>query len=351
MDITNQSAQDSAAYEGWRQIVAKYQQPDARKSIWQIVNSFGGLFLCWVLMYFSLDVGYWLTLLLSIPAAGFAVRIFIIQHDCGHGSFFKSRKENDSTGIVCSLFTLTPYRFWRKSHAIHHAHHAELEERGIGDVWTMTVEEFMEAPSWKRTVYRVFRHPLFLFGIAPAINFMILTRLPIGGEKEWRNGERESVFYTNLALAGFFAIFIAWIGVGAVLAIFLPTFVIAAGVGTWLFYVQHQFERTYWEHTPEWDYTLAAMHGSSYYRLPKVLQWFTGNIGFHHIHHLSPRIPNYNLERCHEENPIMQRVVQLTLWTSFKTMSLALWDEEKQRLVTFREAMQGSTALSAQNAR
>ncbi len=350
MDFLHEPAEDSAAYEGWRQIVAKYQQPDARKSIWQIVNSFGGLFLMWVLMYFSLNVGYWLTLLLAIPAAGFAVRIFIIQHDCGHGSFFKSRKANDSTGIVCSLFTLTPYRFWRKSHAIHHAHHAELEERGIGDVWTMTVEEYMDAPKWKRVVYRIFRNPFFLFGIAPAINFLVLTRFPVGGEKEWRNGERESVLYTNLALAGFFTIFIAWIGVVPVLAIFLPTLVIAAAVGTWLFYVQHQFERTYWEHTPEWDYTLAAMHGSSYYKLPKVLQWFTGNIGFHHIHHLSPRIPNYNLERCHEENPLMQRVVQLTLWTSFKTTSLALWDEKRQRLVTFREALKYRSVMPAQDA-
>lgn len=350
MDFLNEPAKESAVYEGWRQIVAKYQQPDARKSIWQIVNSFGGLFLMWALMYFSLNVGYWLTLLLAVPAAGFAVRIFIIQHDCGHGSFFKSRKANDSTGIVCSLFTLTPYRFWRKSHAIHHAHHAELEERGIGDVWTMTVEEYMDAPWWRRMVYRVFRNPFFLFGIAPAVNFLILTRFPLGGEREWRNGERESVLYTNLALAGLFTFFIAWLGVWPVLAIFFPTFVIAAATGTWLFYVQHQFERTYWEHTPTWDYTLAAMHGSSYYKLPKVLQWFTGNIGFHHIHHLSPRIPNYNLERCHEENPIMQRVVQLTLWTSFKTTSLALWDEKKQRLVTFREALQHRAELAAQDA-
>ncbi|MBE2238754.1 MAG: fatty acid desaturase [Caldilineaceae bacterium] len=349
MDLPNQPAQDAAIYEGWRQVVAKYQRPDARKSIWQLINSFGGLFLCWVLMYFSLNIGYWLTLLLAIPAAGFAVRIFIIQHDCGHGSFFKSRRANDSTGVVCSLFTLTPYKYWRKSHAIHHAHHAELEERGIGDVWTMTVDEYLAAPWWKKVAYRVFRHPLFLFGVAPGVNFLILERFPIEVKKEWRNGERESVLYTNLALLGLFTLFMVWVGVGAVLVIFLPTFLIAAAVGTWLFYVQHQFERTYWEHTPEWDYTLAAMHGSSYYRLPKVLQWFTGNIGFHHIHHLSPRIPNYNLERCHAENPIMQRVVQLTLWSSFKTTSLALWDEKKQRLVTFKEALQYRTALT-QNA-
>jgi omega-6 fatty acid desaturase (delta-12 desaturase) len=304
----------------------------------------------WVLMYFSLNVGYWLTLLLSIPAAGFAVRIFIIQHDCGHGSFFKSRKANDSVGMACSLFTLTPYKFWRKSHAIHHAHHAELEERGIGDVWTLTVDEYLAAPRWKRIVYRVFRNPFFLFGIAPTVNFLILTRFPIGGEKEWHNGERESVYYTDLAVLVLFALFIAWIGVGAVLAIFLPTIIIAAGTGTWLFYVQHQYERTYWEHTPDWDYTLAAMHGSSYYKLPKLLQWFTGNIGFHHIHHLSPRIPNYNLERCHEENPLLQRVIQLTLWGSLKTMSLALWDEEKRTLVSFREAVQRRNALPASSA-
>jgi omega-6 fatty acid desaturase (delta-12 desaturase) len=343
-------AETPDAYQGWRAVVAKYQQPDVRKSTWQIVNSFGGLFVMWVLMYFSLNVGYWLTLLLSIPAAGFAVRIFIIQHDCGHGSFFKSRKANDSVGIVCSLFTLTPYKFWRKSHAIHHAHHAELEERGIGDVWTLTVEEYLAAPWWKRTAYRIFRNPFFLFGVAPAVNFLILTRFPVGGEKEWHNGERESVMYTNLALAGLFALFIAWVGLGAVLAIFLPTFVLASATGTWLFYVQHQYERTYWEHTPAWDYTLAAMHGSSYYKLPKVLQWFTGNIGFHHIHHLSPRIPNYNLERCHTENPLLQRVVQLTLWASFKTTSLALWDEEKRTLVSFREALRGRNALPASSA-
>ncbi|MBK8797659.1 MAG: fatty acid desaturase [Anaerolineales bacterium] len=349
MDLPTQPAQDAAAYEGWRQVVAKYQRPDARKSIWQLINSFGGLFLCWVVMYFSLNIGYWLTLLLAIPAAGFAVRIFIIQHDCGHGSFYKSRKANDSTGVVCSLITLTPYKYWRKSHAIHHAHHAELEERGVGDVWTMTVDEYLAAPWWKKVAYRVFRHPLFLFGVAPGINFLILERFPIEVKKEWRNGERESVLYTNLALLGLFTLFMVWVSVGAVLAIFLPTFLIAAAAGTWLFYVQHQFERTYWEHTPEWDYTLAAMHGSSYYRLPKLLQWFTGNIGFHHIHHLSPRIPNYNLERCHAENPIMQRVVQLTLWSSFKTTSLALWDEKKQRLVTFKEALQYRTALT-QNA-
>lgn len=335
------SVSNSAAdYNGWKSIVAKYQTPDVGTSIWQLVNSFGGLFLCLILMYFSLNIGYWLTLLLAIPAAGFLVRIFIIQHDCGHGSFFKSRKAADAVGTVCGVFTLVAYKYWRKQHAIHHAHHAELEERGIGDVWTMTVDEYLAAPRWKKVAYRVFRNPLFLFGVAPAISFLVLERFPIAAQPEWHNGEKASVWWNNLAIALLVTVMSLWIGLGTVLAIYLPVMVIAASVGTWLFYVQHQYERTYWEHTPEWDFTLAAMHGSSFYRLPKLLQWFTGNIGFHHIHHLSPRIPNYKLEQAHNENPLLQRVEQLTLWSSLKTVQLALWDEQQRRLVTFRDALQ-----------
>lgn len=335
MSVENPSA---SAYDGWRNVVAKYQQPDLRASIFQVANSFGGLLLSVVLMYFSLRIGYWLTFLLTIPAAGFLVRIFIIQHDCGHGSFFKSRQANELLGMACSIFTLIPYRFWRKSHAIHHAHHAELEERGIGDIWTLTIDEYMDAPWWKRVAYRIFRHPIFLFGIAPTINFVILTRLPIGGEDNWKQSERNSIWWTNLAIAAWFIPSGLFLGFGTALLLFLPVMVIAGSVGVWLFYVQHQFEHTYWEHTPEWDYILAAMHGSSYYELPRVLQWFTGNIGFHHIHHLSPRIPNYNLERCHTENPLMQRVVRLTIASSIKTIWLVLWDEERRCLVSFQEA-------------
>jgi omega-6 fatty acid desaturase (delta-12 desaturase) len=342
----------AADYGGWRTLVAQYQQPDMRKSIWQMINSFGGLFLTWGLMYLSLQAGYWLTLLLAVPAAGFLVRIFIIQHDCGHASFFKTRRGNDTVGAVCSAFTMVAYKYWRKGHAVHHAHHAELEERGIGDIWTMTVDEYWQASRWMRAVYRVFRNPFFLFGIAPAINFMILGRFPLAVEKGWRNGERASVWWTNLALVGLYTGASFLFGFGAVLLIQLPIIVIASSVGTWLFYVQHQFERTYWEHTPQWDYTLAAMHGSSYYHLPRPLQWFTGNIGFHHIHHLSPRIPNYNLQKCHQEHALFQRVVHLTLANSLTTMWLVLWDEERRRLVTFREALQArrnAAALAASN--
>ena len=235
------------------------------------------------------------------------MRIFIIQHDCGHGSFYASRRANDRVGAVCSVVTLTAYKYWRRQHAIHHAHHAELEERGTGDVWLLTVDEYLAAPWWKRMVYRGFRSPLFLLGIAPAAQFLLTNRLPLGAEGG-KNKEVASVWWTNLALLILYASVGFVIGFGPMFAIVLPVIVIAATVGTWMFYVQHQFERTYWEHTPEWSYTLAALAGSSYYKLPRVLQWFTGNIGFHHIHHLSPRIPNYRLEACHNENPILQRV-------------------------------------------
>lgn len=321
-------------------MVAEYQQPDTRTSVWQVINSIGGLVVTLVLMYLSLNIGYWLTLLLAFPAAGFVTRTFIIQHDCGHGSFFRSRRATEIVGTACSIFTMIPYKFWRKSHAVHHAHHAELEERGIGDIWTMTVDEYLTASKMKRIIYRIFRNPFFLFGIAPTVNFVLLTRLPIGGEDNWRNGERESVWWTNLALLGWMGTVSYFIGLGTFVSIYLPIIVIAASVGTWLFYAQHQFERTYWEHSPKWDYTLAALEGSSYYELPRVLQWFTGNIGFHHIHHLSPRIPNYKLQECHEKNPTFQRVVKLTISNSIQIVWLTLWDEKTNRLVTFREALQ-----------
>lgn len=338
MNAQSDSHSPSAEYAGWQKVVAKYAMPSTSKATWQIITSFGGLFIGWFLMYLSLPIGYWLTLLLAIPTAGFVVRIFIIQHDCGHNSFFKLNQANTIVGTVCGMFTMVPYKHWRKSHAIHHAHHAELEERGIGDVWTLTVEEYMQAPRWKRAIYRIFRNPFFLFGLAPTISFVVLERLPLNANKEdWRGGEKASVWWTNAVILSMIVGAGFWIGFGTVIAIQLPVIAIASTAGVWMFYVQHQFEHTYWEHTEEWDYTLAAMHGSSYYHLPPILQWFTGNIGFHHIHHLSPRIPNYNLQRCHDENPMFQRVTRLTLLSSLKSIDLTLWDEEKRRLVTFHE--------------
>ena len=338
--MTEKTIKLAEEYAGWQKIIKKYQAPDVKRGTWQIINSFGGLLLGWLLMYFALQfVGIWLALLLAIPTAGCLVRIFIIQHDCGHGSFMKSKKANDWIGGICGIFTLTPYKLWRRSHAIHHAHHADLDDRGIGDIWTLTVDEYLEASIWKKIAYRVFRNPFFLFGIAPAIQFIILSRFHYGMGSKRNKQNNISLLATNAGL--FLLLFIPYLflRLQTVLILWLPVALIASSAGTWLFYVQHQFEDTYWEHKPEWDYTLAAMAGSSYYELPKILQWFTGNIGFHHIHHLSPRIPNYNLQACHEENEIMQRVVKLTLWTSFETVFLSLWDESSRTLVTFRQAL------------
>lgn len=336
----NDSATREYDYSGWQKIVTQYAQPHVGVSIWQIINSFGGFFLGLTLMYGALVyIGYWLSLLLAIPTAGMLMRIFIIQHDCGHGSTFKSRRVNDAVGTICGTLTLTPYKYWRRSHAIHHAHHAQLEERGTGDIWTLTIDEYFSASKLKRFAYLAFRNPIFLFIIAPPINFVILWRFTVFESEPMKKQHRLSVWGTNFAIAGWIALGSLLIGFVNTLIIYLPVASIAACVGVWFFYVQHQFEDTYWENVKEWDYTLAAMHGSSYYELPRVVQWFTGNIGFHHIHHLSPRIPNYKLQSCHDENPLLQQAVKLTLKSSLETMALVLWDDEKDRLVTLKEAL------------
>ncbi len=318
----------------WVPVVARYQNPDVRKSIGQVLNTFIPFLIFWYLMFRSLEISYWLTLLLALPTAGFLVRIFIIQHDCGHNAFFKSKKVNDTLGFVCGMITLTPYYHWRHRHAIHHATASNLDKRGIGDVPTMTVEEYLNAPPLKKLGYRLFRSPLVMFLVIPFLVFFILNRFPAPKSPK---REKASVHWSNLASLLFFGGIAAIFGWQAFLLTFFPATMIAAAFGTWLFFVQHQFEDTYWEHDPEWDFTLAGMEGSSYYRLPKILQWFTGNIGFHHIHHLSPRIPNYYLEKCHEENPMFQRVLTLTLRSSLHCAFLSLWDEETDTLVRFRD--------------
>jgi omega-6 fatty acid desaturase (delta-12 desaturase) len=319
----------------WRSMVEEYQTPSKWKSVWQLVNSVVPFFLLWGLMYLSLSYSYWLTLLLALPTAGFVIRIFIIQHDCGHGSFFKSRQANDRVGSFCGIFTLVPYHYWRRHHAIHHANSGNLDNRGIGDVYTMTVDEYVNESKWKQWGYRIYRNPLFLFTIAPTFLFVVLYRFyhPFHS-KRWKK-ERASVLWTNIAILSL-TIVMSWlIGFKEFLLIQAPVTIIASTLGTWMFYLQHQYEEAYWEHTGNWEYTRAALQGSSFYKLPKVLQWFTGNIGFHHIHHLSPRIPNYNLQKCHEENPELQDVVMLTLVSSLKTANLGLWDEKEQKLVSF----------------
>jgi omega-6 fatty acid desaturase (delta-12 desaturase) len=329
----------------WKNLVAKYQTPHTWKSIWQLCNSLIPFFILWYLMVLTIEINYGLTLLLALPTAGFLVRLFIIQHDCGHGSFFDSRKANDLVGLFCSLFTLTPYYYWQKSHAIHHANAGNLEHRGIGDVYTMTVNEYLQQSGWGKLRYRLYRHPFILFGLIPTFLFVVLQRVPTSQATAMKRVEA-SVHWTNLAIALLAGGMIWLVGWQAFLLIHTPVVVIASSIGAWLFFIQHQFEDAYWASNETWDYTLAALQGSSYYKLPKILQWFTGNIGFHHIHHLSPRIPNYLLERCHDENPMFQETVVLTLRSSLKSIFLSLWDEEQRKLIGFHHLKQRQLKLS-----
>ncbi len=320
----------------WVEIVSRYHRPHLGKSIWQLVNTIIPYLGLWYLMYLSLDISYWLTWLLAIPAALFVVRIFVLQHDCGHGSFFKSQKANDWTGMVCSIFTFVPYHYWRRTHALHHAAAGDMEHRGIGDFYTMTVKEYLAKPKRDRLKYRLYRNPLLMFVLAPTLVFVIGYRFDFLRRKNWKK-ERRGLLWTNIALLTLVGLLSLTIGWQAYLMVQLPITFIATGVGAWFFFVQHNFEDAYWAQGDEWDYTVAALEGSSYYKLPKVLQWFSGSIGFHHIHHLSPKIPNYLLEKCHQENPMFQTPVTLTLLTGFKMTGLSLWDEDNRKMISFRQ--------------
>lgn len=319
----------------WRTAIANYQKSHAGKSTWQLINSAIPLVILWYLMYLSLSWGYLYTLLLALPAAGMTVRVFIIQHDCGHGSFFSTRKANDLTGIFCSIFTLTPYQYWKMNHNIHHANAGNLEHRGIGDIYTMTVQEYLALSKWGRFKYRLYRNPLVLFIVVPSVLFTILYRFPTVRAKVLKP-TYPSIFYTDIMLGVLFVVLGLEIGFLNLLAIQLPITFISSTAGLWLFYVQHQYEDTYWSTDEEWDFAKAAMQGSSYYKLPKILQWFTGNIGFHHIHHLNPKIPNYNLEKVHKNIPEFQAAHTLTLLSSLRSTFLTLWDENQKKLVSFR---------------
>jgi omega-6 fatty acid desaturase (delta-12 desaturase) len=315
--------------QSWKKIVAQYQQPDVRRSIWQIVNSLVPFIALWGLMAYTLRISYWLTLLLAIPAAGFMIRLFIIFHDCGHGSFFKSQAANDAVGILTGILTFTPYYQWRHHHAIHHATAGDLDRRGVGDVKTITVQEYLALPWWKKAGYRIMRNPLIMLTIGALLVFLVAHRFPgrAGGTREhW------SAIWTDLALAGIVAALSALIGFWNFWLVQLPILAVASSLGVWLFYVQHNFEGSWWVRHEQWDYARAGLQGSSFYKLPRLLQWFTGNIGFHHIHHLSPKIPNYRLEECHRDNPLFQ-VSPLTIRTSLKSLTLRFWDEQEQRMV------------------
>ncbi len=302
------------------------------------------LALLWLLAGAALHFGYWwLCLLLAVPAAGFLVRLFMIQHDCGHGSFFRHKIANDWVGRVLGVLTLTPYDFWRRTHASHHATSGNLDRRGLGDVDTLTVREYRARSFLGRLQYRLYRHPLVMFGIGPAYLFFIRHRFPAGlmraGWRQWM-----STMLTNLAIAAITAILIWFLGIGPVLLIQVPVMFLAAAIGVWLFYVQHQFEETYWERGREWSHQEAALHGSSHYDLPPVLRWFTANIGLHHVHHLYSRIPYYRLPRVLRDLPELHDVSRLTLMESFRCVRLVLWDESKRKLVSFREMREEAAA-------
>ena len=323
----------TAAAPRWQDLIKKYQSPDNRRSIWQIINSTLPFIAMWFLMYQSLSVSYWLTLLLALPAAGYLTRTFIIQHDCGHGSFFKSSKANDLVGTFCGFITMVPYHQWRHEHAIHHATSGDLSRRGTGDVTTLTINEYLALSRWGRFLYRVYRSMPVLLLIGPFYTFVLTHRFV---RKDSRKPARRNVYLTNAVLFSVWGTLCLTIGVKAFLMIWLPITMISGALGIWLFYVQHQYEETYWRKGEEWEYVTAAVMGSSYYKLPRLLQWFTGNIGFHHIHHLSPKIPNYKLEQCHNEEPMFQEAVVLEFRESLKSASLRLWDEEQQKMVGFR---------------
>ena len=318
----------------WNEILAPYKGAHLGKSLWQLSTTLGLFAVNWWLMLQSLEVSYWLTLLLALPAAGLLTRLFIIQHDCGHGSFFRSPRANHAVGFVLGVLTLTPYRYWRRTHALHHASSGDLDRRDFGEIRTLTVAEYRALSPWRRLGYRIYRNLFVLLVVGPVYQFVFKHRLPLDAPRSWKR-EWISVMATNLALAATI-LTLGWaVGVQRLALVHAPIVVISGALGVWLFYVQHQFEDTYWENHPEWDFHRAGIEGSSFLDLPAWLHWFTGNIGYHHLHHLSSRIPNYSLRRCMKEIPEGGKVTRLSLVQSLRCARLKLWDQESRRLVGF----------------
>ena len=328
------AARDCSA---WIRILARYREPRRARSIVEIWITVVPLVLLWILMWRLLDVSYWLCLLLALPAAGLLIRLFIIQHDCGHGSFFGHRLTNDWVGRVIGVLTLTPYDVWRHDHAVHHATSGNLARRGTGDIDTLTVDEYLAMSRWRRVGYRLYRHPAVMFCLGPAYFFILRQRLPIGRLHDYRHPWL-STMATNAAIALLAGTMIWLVGVGPFVRVQVPIWVVASSIGGWMFFIQHQFEGTFWAHEEGWAFHEAALHGSSHYDLPSVLRWFTANIGVHHVHHLCSRIPYYRLPEVLRDHPPLAAAGRLTLYQSFKCVGLALWDEKRQRLVSFREA-------------
>jgi acyl-lipid omega-6 desaturase (Delta-12 desaturase) len=318
----------------WETVILKYNHPDSRKSVWQICNSLIPYILMWYLMYRSLEYSYWLTLLLSIVACGFLVRLFIIFHDCGHGSFFRSKKANETIGKIMGILAFTPYNKWHHQHKIHHSTSGNLDKRGIGDVWTLTVDEYLKSSKWKRFLYKSFRNPFIMFTFGPIFVVFVQNRIT---HDDMTGKEKQNVYFTNIMLLLMAALISSFIGIKAYLLIQLPIILIAHCIGLWLFYIQHQFDEASWERDSRWNYKTAAIQGSSFLKLPAILEWFTGNIGFHHVHHLSSKIPNYNLAQCHYENDLFKDVKPIVLFSTFKALTLGLWDEATHRMISFRK--------------
>ena len=315
--------------------LAAYAQPNLRRSLFEILTSIVPYVAGSVLMYLALDVSYLLTLALALPTAGFLVRTFVVFHDCAHGSFTRSKRGNRYVGRFLGLFVLSPFGRWRHDHAIHHATSGDLERRGVGDIITLTVSEY-RARQWRgRLAYRVIRNPVVMFGLGPVIAMIVGPRI---ATRSQRPRLRHSVLVTDVVLLVAIGGLCWLIGWENFLLVWAPPAMLAGSVGIWLFYVQHQFEDAYWQNPADWDYTDAALRGSSYLKLPKVMQYFSGNIGLHHIHHLNARIPNYRLQSAHDENPIFHQVPMLSFWDALRTVKLKLWDEERGKLVTFAQA-------------
>jgi omega-6 fatty acid desaturase (delta-12 desaturase) len=320
----------------WSRKLAAYKQADVRRSVLELVVTTAALLAIWTLAWTALAFGAWgAALALTIPAAGFLVRMFMIQHDCGHGSYFPSKTANEWAGRLIGVLTLTPYDYWRRTHAVHHATSGDLDRRGLGAVETLTVEEYRALPRLKRLGYRLYRHPLVMFGLGPAYLFFLQQRLPVGLMRD-----RRAWASTLSNSAGVVVMFgtVGWLlGPAAVLLVMVPSLVFAGTIGVWLFYVQHQFEDTVWAKDPAWDAHQAALHGSSHYDLPGILRWFTANIGVHHVHHLASRIPYYRLPQVLDDHPELKNLGRLTLMQSLGCVRLVLWDEDQKRLIRFRE--------------
>jgi len=320
----------------WAYLLNRYRGPSPRRSTLELAITLGAFVLTWIAMWATLGFGYWLTLLMALPAAGFLVRLFMLQHDCGHGTLFHNRLTNDWIGRVIGTLTLTPYDFWRRSHNIHHASSGNLQQRGIGDIDTLTVHEYLALPRWQRIRYRLYRHPLVMFGLGPAYLFLLQHRLPVGMmRKGWQPWV--SAMATNAAIAVLAGAMIWLVGLVPFLLVHLPITLMAASIGVWLFYVQHQFEETTWAEAAAWNVHEAALHGSSHYDLPRVLRWFTANIGIHHVHHLCSRIPFYRLPQVLRDYPELAKIGRVTLMGSLRCVRFALWDEQRRRMISFGE--------------